>query len=219
MTFYIAPLVEGQTEQGCVASLLHRVWGEMLGRPESLRVLEPARVKRDAVIAASGEELAEQVERAALRLHTKVRQDATAGSLLLILLDAERDCPAELAPRLLDVAKKALPVSVHVDCVLAKRMLENWIVAGASALAGVNGLPDPLPLRDRFEDHNGADWLRDQLRSNAKNRTYQKTIDALTFIRRMDLTECRANAASFDKLYRVLEGTLPPSSTESPAPA
>jgi hypothetical protein len=35
-------------------------------------------------------------------------------------------------------------------------MLENWIVAGASTLAGVSELPDPLPARDQFEDRSGA---------------------------------------------------------------
>ena len=205
MTFYVAPIVEGQTEQGCVGSLLHRIWTEVLGRSEDLRVLEPGRGKRDALIASGGEVLAAQVERAALRLNSRIRHDATAGSLLLLLLDAEGDCPARLAPRLLETARNALPTFVPVACVLAKRMLENWIVAGASTLAGVSGLPDPLPPRDRFEDHSGVNWLGQQMRKQARNRKYEKTIDAVAFIRRMDLRECRTNSPSFDKLCRDLQ--------------
>lgn len=205
MTFYIAPIVEGHTEQGCVGSLLHRVWTGILGRSEDLRVLEAGRGSRDALISPRGEVLAAQMERAALRLHAQVKRDATAGSLVLLLLDAEGDCPARLGPRLLETARKALPTFVPVACVLAKRMLENWIVAGASTLAGVSGLPDPLPPRDGFEDHSGVNWLRQQMRKQARNRKYEKTIDALAFIRRMDLHECRTNSPSFDKLCRDLQ--------------
>ncbi len=97
-----------------------------------------------------------------------------------------------------------------MSCVLAKQMLENWIVAGASTLAGVNDLPDPLPARGHFEDHSGAAWLETQLRSQSKSRKYKKTADAEAFIRTMDLQECRDNAPSFDKLCRELQARLPP---------
>ena len=50
MTFYIVPIVEGQTEQGCVERLLHRVWGELLCRPERLQIVEPFRGHRDALV-------------------------------------------------------------------------------------------------------------------------------------------------------------------------
>ena len=38
MTLYIVPVVEGQTEQGCVERLLHRVWHELVGQPDGLTV-------------------------------------------------------------------------------------------------------------------------------------------------------------------------------------
>jgi hypothetical protein len=88
-------------------------------------------------------------------------------------------------------------------------MLENWIVAGASTLAGVNGLPDPLPARDQFEERSGAAWLEAQLRSRNQARKYKKTADADVFVRAMNLQECRGNAPSFDKLCRELEARLP----------
>jgi hypothetical protein len=205
MTFYIVPIVEGQTEQGCVERLLHRVWAELLGRAERLQMIEPFRGHRDALVHRNGQALTESARKAFLKLKGKAKKDAGARSLLLILLDAEGDCPATLAPRLLNVARKALPADVPVACVLAKRMLENWIVAGASTLAGVNGLPDPLPARDQFEERSGAAWLEGQLRSRNKTRKYKKTADAEPFVRAMDLKECRVNCPSFDKLCRELE--------------
>ena len=94
-------------------------------------------------------------------------------------------------------------------------MLENWIVAGASTLSGVNGLPDPLPARDKFEERSGVAWLEKQLRRKNKNRSYKKTVDAEVFVQFMDLAECRSNSPSFDKLCRELEKRLPASSASA----
>jgi hypothetical protein len=224
MTVYIVPVVEGQTEQGCVERLLHRVWHELLCRPERLQVVEPFRGHRDALVHPDGVVLTDTVRKAFVKLKAKAKKDPQAQLLVLILLDAEGDCPATLAPRLLDVGRKALPADTPVSCVLAKRMLENWVVAGASTLAGVNDLPDPLPARDQFEDRSGAAWLETQLRSKNKARKYKKTVDAEAFVRVMALQECRDNAPSFDKLCRELIARLPqppgvPGPTDEAAPA
>ncbi|MFO0842586.1 MAG: DUF4276 family protein [Gemmataceae bacterium] len=220
MTLYIVPVVEGQTEQGCVERLLHRVWHELLGRPERLQVVEPFRGHRDELVHPSGVVLTHTVSRALVKVRSKAKRDAQARPLVLILLDAEEDCPKVLAPRLLGVARKALPAEVSVSCVLARRMLENWIVAEASSLAGVNGLPDALPARGQFEDRSGAAWLEAQLRSQNKARKYRKTDDAEVFVRGMALQECRDNSPSFDKLCRELEAGLPhaPMAESSPQP-
>jgi len=82
--------------------------------------------------------------------------------MVLILLDAEKDCSKELGPRLLEAARKARS-DTDIACVIAEKMFENWIVAGASTLAGINGLPDPLPPRDQFEERSGVAWLEKQL--------------------------------------------------------
>jgi hypothetical protein len=218
MTLYIAPIVEGHTEQGCVERLLQRIWTELLCSPDRLQVLEPFRGHRDSLTHANGEVLTDSVTKAFLKLRAATRRDSEARSLLLILLDAEGDCPATLAPRLMEIARKALPATTPVACVLAKRMLENWIVAGASTLAGVNGLPDPLPPRSNVEDHSGVGWLEKQLRSKNRTRSYKKTADGEIFVRAMALQECRENAPSFDKLCRELEARLPPPPAPDPQP-
>ena len=123
MTFYIIPIVEGQTEQRCLERLLHRVWAELLGRSERLQVMQPFRGQRDTLVHASGKVLTKSVLKASLKLQAKQRQDAGARSLLLILLDAEGDCPATLAPRLAEVAHKALPPNSAIACV---RGHSNW---------------------------------------------------------------------------------------------
>lgn len=170
MTLYIAPIVEGHTEQGCLEPLLQRVCGQLLTLPERIQVQEPFRGHRDSLVHANGLELTNTVNKAFIKLTAKMKKDATARPLVLILLDAEGDCPATLAPRLLTVARDALPPNTPISCVLAKRMFENWIVAGASTLAGKNGLPNSLPERDKFEERNGAAWLGAQIHSQNPKR-------------------------------------------------
>lgn len=218
MTLYIAPIVEGHTEQGCVERLLHRVWHELLARPERLQVLEPFRGHRDSFTQADGKVLGDTVVKGLLKLRSASQKEPEAKSLLLILLDAEAECPATLAPRLLDTARRAAPPDSPIACVLAKRMLENWIVAGCSTLAGVNGLPDPLASHSTPEDCGGASWIDQQLRSLDKSRKYTKTIDAKVFISKMDLQACQDNSPSFDKLCRELEARLPPPAAPDPPP-
>ncbi len=207
MTYYIVPIVEGQTEAGCVERLLQRTWTELLGAPERLQVLSPSRGKRDALVNPAKPDLAAKVQEAHAKLARRLRADPADRGLLLLLLDAETDPPCQLAPRLLSAARAARS-DADVSCVLAKRMLENWIVAGASTLAGVNDLPDVLPARDQIEERSGVAWLEEQLRSRHRARKYKKTVDAAEFVRAMDLRECRANSPSFDKLCRELEARL-----------
>jgi hypothetical protein len=223
VTLYLVPIVEGQTEVGCIERLLQRVWTELLVAPVRLQVLPASRGKRDALINPYHPDFTAKIEEAYAKLARRLRHDSSGQGrgMLLLLLDAEKDCPAELASRLLEAAIR-IRSDASIACVMPKRMLENWIVAGASTLAGINGLPDPLPPRDKFEDRSGAGWLEAQLRSKSKARKYKKPDDAEVFVRAMDLQECRGNAPSFDKLCRELEARLqppePPGPTDEAAP-
>lgn len=213
MTFYLVPIVEGHTEAACVERLLHRVWNELLCATDRLQVLPASRGNRNALIDPEHPTFAAKIEEAFAKLAQRLSRDPSGQGMLLLLLDAEADCPAELAPRLLETATKVRS-DACIACVMPKRMLENWIVAGASSLAGTNDLPEQLPTRSKFEDHSGASWLDDQLRAKNKARKYKKPVDAKEFIHRMALQECHDNAPSFRKLCRDLAAYLP----HSPAP-
>jgi hypothetical protein len=190
VTFYVAPIVEGHTEQHCVERLLQRVWNELLRGANRLQILQPFRGDRSSLVHVDGRALGDAVQKASLALNRRAARDPEGRSLLLILLDAELesedDCPAKLAPRLLQTAQTSLGIGPCISCVLATRMLENWIVGGASTLAGVNGLPATLPPRDwdraRFEEIRGAKWLDEQLRGRNPRRKYKKTADAEPFV-------------------------------------
>ena len=69
---------------------------------------------------------------------------------ILVLLDADDDCPAELAPTLLNRARSARP-DCRVSVVLANREFEAWFLASAQSLAGRFGFPADIeaPLTRR----------------------------------------------------------------------
>src|SRR5437763_621602 len=135
MTLYVAPIVEGQTETKCVERLLWRVWLEIVTAPDRLHILRPYRGPRDALVHPNGLALTQMVQKAFLELRSASRHDGEARRLVLVLLDAERDLPCELAPRLLQTARAARS-DADIACVLPRRMLENWFVAAALSLSG-----------------------------------------------------------------------------------
>jgi hypothetical protein len=91
-------------------------------------------------------------------------------------------------------------------------MFETWIVAAASSLAGVNGLPDPLTTPQDPEGKGlGKAWLKKQL-----PRKYSETVDQPRFVAKMDMMLCSQNSPSFDKLCREFKQRLPAPATTKP---
>jgi Domain of unknown function (DUF4276) len=208
MTLYIAPVVEGHTEAKCAEHLLQSIWTKLLGRTERMQVLCPYRGNRDALVHPDRTDLADKIKEAYADLSRRLRNDSSGRGLLLLLLDAEEDCPARLAPRLLERARTARS-DADIACVLAKRELENWFKAAAASLAGIGGLPNDLAIPANPEEGDGGAWLTRQMRRQNRGRKYTKPADAIELARRMDLQQCRDHSPSFDKLCRELEGRAP----------
>ena len=79
---------------------------------------------------------------------------AGADGCVLILLDADDDCPAELGPGLLQRAQTKRP-DCAISVVLAKAEYEAWFLAAGDSIAGKRGIagsvtppPDPESIRD-----------------------------------------------------------------------
>jgi hypothetical protein len=105
------------------------------------------RVNRGRIVASNGLESA--VKAMALRV------SPTAGGVL-VLIDADDDCPAHLGPALLARAREARS-DVPVSVVLANREFEAWFLAAAPSLAGNCGLghvdpPGHARVPDRHQD-------------------------------------------------------------------
>jgi hypothetical protein len=79
---------------------------------------------------------------------------------LLILMDADDDCPAELGPRLLEWAQSARR-DVPIAVVVANQEYEAWFLAAAESLRGHHGVAnDLLPPADPEAVSGAKEWLR-----------------------------------------------------------
>jgi len=125
----IQPIVEGQGDEAAVPLLLRwlrdeaQAWGLEVGRPHRRR--RKLLVKKDSL-------------QSALRV-AALRENCAA---ILVLFDADDDCPKELAPTLEEWAREAAggkPCAV----VMANREYEAWFLASIEALRGWGAiLPD-----------------------------------------------------------------------------
>jgi hypothetical protein len=190
----IACIVEGHGEVEAVPILIRRI-AARVDPTVFIEVKRPLRVTRSQLVRAR--ELERAIELAA-------RQVGKQGGIL-VLIDSDDDCPAELGPQLLDRARKArsdLPIGV----VLAKREFEGWFLASAESLRGKRGLPDDLTSPPDPESIRGAkEWMA---RHMIGGGTYSETLDqpALTAI--FDLDQAAACSNSFDKCLREITGLI-----------
>ncbi len=211
MTIFVVPIVEGQTEERCIKILLSRLWKSVKPAEDAsvLAVLKPVTTKRSSLVKPGDSELPKQIQLAANSLRDALWQPAIDTGFILLLIDAEEDCPATLGPLLLKRAKEAR-ADLDIACVLPKRELENWFKVAAASLGGVCGLPTDMAVAGDAEHGSGGDWLTAQKRRLGRNLKYNKPGDAVELAKAMDLALCRANSPSFRKLCRELEARVPP---------
>jgi hypothetical protein len=184
--YFVAPIVEGHGEVEAVPILLRRLFAEC--RPQGeLQVNRPLRVKagsflHDAAYFSRYLELAAR----------KARQHP-AGSVL-ILLDCEDDCPAEVGPRLAGQARAQHP-DLPVTVTLAYREFETWFLAAAASLRGKRGLPPDLASPDNPEMIRDAKgWL-----SSRMDAPYNEPNDQPAFTNIFSFEQAMT-AASFTRL-------------------
>lgn len=188
--FFIAPIVEGHGEVQAVPILLQRVLREL--RTDSmLRLNPPLRVK-PASFLTDDDYFARHLELAARKAKPHTR-----GSVL-ILLDCDDDCAAEVGVKL--VAKAvAVRGDVPVTVAMAYREYETWFLAAARSLRGMAGLPtdlEPPPAPESIRDAKG--WLDMNMPSG-----YNPPNDQPAFTQVFSFEEA-ASVSSFARLRRKL---------------
>lgn len=180
----IRPIVEGQGEEAAVPLLLRRLQAE--AQLWELEVGRPHRRRRTQLVRKDSLQRAVQVA----LLH-----ESCAG--ILILLDADDDCPKELAPQL---ALWAQEVSGEKPCavVMANREYEAWFLASIEALRGrATILPDACshPAPEVPRDAKG-----ELERRMARGRSYSTTVDQASLTAHLDLAAAYRCCRSFRKL-------------------
>ncbi|RKI71493.1 DUF4276 family protein [Corallococcus sp. AB049A] len=183
-------IVEGHGEVAAAPILVRRLtqWLAPGLHPE---VLLPHRIPRGQLVKE--DELNRAIELTARKVGNEGR--------ILVLLDADKDLPCVLGPRLLTWARSKRPDRL-ISVVVAKCEYEAWFLAAAESLSGHRGLPSTLRAPsdpERIRDAKG--WLGNHLPSG-----YSETIDQPKLTSVFDLEAAR-RADSFDKLVRDM-GTL-----------
>ena len=193
-TLNLGCIVEGKGEVEAIRLLVRRIQIEVA--PDlQIKIAQPWRTGRYKLVKPG--ELERVVELTARQLQPP--------RALLILIDADDDCPAELGPRLLQRAKAARP-DVSIGLVLAKREYEAWFLAAIESLHGQRGLecesvtiPDPEGPRDAKKALNGC---------MKEGRTYSPRIDQAALTARFDMELARRHSPSFDKCWREMARLL-----------
>lgn len=187
-------VVEGKGEVEAVPALVRRIAATV---EPSLRVemRRPVRVPRTKLVKEG------QLER-----YVDFATRALGGrGGVLVLLDADDDCPAELGPQLAARARVARP-DASIAVVLAKREFEAWFLAGATSLRGARRLRDDLVAPDRPEQPRSAkEWLSARM---VGDHSYRPTADQAALVARLDLDAARAASPSFDKCWREIARLL-----------
>jgi hypothetical protein len=189
----IACVVEGHGEVEAVPIIIRRI---------AAQLEPPTEVRIDATIRTPKSRLVKQgeLERA---VEFAARKTSGQGGILIVL-DSDDDCPAQLGPALLDRAQGARP-DLPVAVVLAKREFESWFVAAAESLSTQVGLPPGLDAPADPEAIRGAkEWLTARMQGN---RVYSSTLDQPAIARFFNL-EMAMRSDSFDKFYRETRRVL-----------
>lgn len=182
----IAAIVEGDSEVQALPVLLRRI-NQWLTPHSHVDVPAPIRVRRDRFLNRP-EEFDRHVQLAAAKC-------GDAG-WILILLDADDDCPATLGADILARAQRAAPHR-RISVVLANREYEAWFLASCASLNGQRTFTwdkaddfDPEAVRD------AKGWMR----ANMSCGAYREVTDQPAFSARMDLSRARERSRSFRKL-------------------
>lgn len=183
----VACIVEGSGEVAALPILLRR-FPEWRGPEMYVDVQAPIRVKRDRFLQKQ-----EEFSRYLLLASSKCGD----GGWVLVLLDADDDCPAALGAETLARAKEIIP-DRSVSVVLANREYEAWFIGAATSLEGKHG----LELRagdadcDAEVPRDAKGWLTERM----NGRAYGPVADQSAFSAQMDLELAFARCRSFRKL-------------------
>lgn len=186
----IAPIVEGHGDSQAIRRLIERVTFAYCA-DTAVVVAKPLRIQRDRLLKP------DVLERAVTLAARQIR-DRDGG--VLVLIDADDDCPRDLAPTLLERARAAHG-GVAVEVVLAEKEFEAWGLAAARSLRGWRGLPDDLEPPPNPQGIRGAkEWLTERMPGAA---VYSPTADQPSLAAAINLDQARS-ASSFDKFCRAV---------------
>ena len=174
---FIVPIVEGQGDEVAAPVLMRRILRERNERYD-VDVLRPKRAKGKGGLVSRLEDF---IGYAAI---------TNGCAAILVLLDADDDCPKELGFELAAKAR-ATAVDIPTAVVCAKREYENWFLASNESFQG-----------DAEEYGDAKDWLKREI---ASGLSYKETRDQVRFSATMDIDAAFEASRSFRRLCNAVE--------------
>jgi hypothetical protein len=179
-------IVEGDGEVAALPVLLRRI-GQWLSPETQFEVESPIRVKRDRFLNREGE-FKRMLELAALK--------CGPNGWVLVLLDADDDCPVTLSRTIAARAQCIIP-HCSISIVLANREYETWFIAAAASLNGYRGFSfAEQNVREPEAIRGAKEWMSARMRSGK----YREVAEQPAFSARIDLRQALENSRSFRKL-------------------
>ena len=179
----IQPIVEGHGEVSSVPILLRRLRDE--AQAWGVEIAAPHRCPRSRL-----------VNRDTLQNAIRVAALAQDCGGILVLFDADDDCPMELAPALerwARAAAGATPCSI----VMANREYEAWFLASIGSLRGHVGVREDAASFPEAESPRDA---KGRLKRQMLSGRYSPAADQAALTARFDLASAWRSCRSFRKL-------------------
>lgn len=189
-----APIIEGHGEEEALRVLIYTILAAAESNAYPL-IVAPYRVPWGTLVNVEGE-----LERyAAMGI-----RDGGPNTRLIVVLDADDRCPAELGPTLLgrqNIRFPNNPASVNV----ANREYESWFMASAESIAQHVGCTSNFEIPSPIETiRNAKGWIG----RNILHRSYKETVDQASFSSRIDVPIARGRSHSFNRLCCEVERLL-----------
>jgi hypothetical protein len=182
----VVAIVEGDGEVVALPVLLRRL-AAWRSPQMHVEVPTPIRVRRDRFLNRE-EEFRRHLALAAAKCE--------ADGWILVLLDADDDCPAQSGPVILARARAVVPHR-RVSVIFAKREYEAWFIAAAASLDGHRGFSlNAGELADAEVPRDAKGWMRARMASGA----YSEITDQPAFSARIDMSMAYERSRSFRKL-------------------
>jgi len=192
----IVPIGDGDGEVHALPVLICRILGNL-----GAAGLRPSKT---ALNAHGGGRLTSQLD---LQGFLEIARGQKGCRGILVLADADRDCPKTMAPELAAWARE-LRLDVPVAIVVAKCNYEAWFLGSLASIAG-------QPLGDRPGVRGDANYEGDPEAATGtkgrltnmmpKGRAYKETQDQLAMTRLMDLDLVRERCRSFRRLEKAVK--------------
>jgi hypothetical protein len=187
----IACIVEGQGDVQSIPLIVRRIADASEVYDVTIR---PIRISRSKLVRPG--ELERAVELGA--------REAGAGGGVLLVVDADDDCPRNLGPTLQQRAQNARP-DFATGIVLANKEKEAWYIAAIESLRGRRGLAADVTRPADPEGIRGAkEWIGARMGAGG----YSEVSDQAAFAQLFEFEAARLYAPSFEKLEREVRRLL-----------